>query len=165
MLPDSEVALRLNEADFGEVMAALEERLESLDPGDAAGWHLTDEGLLYLQSLSSGLLPLAGLEIAQALAHATTFIENFPIYGLPLGDVDERAGRWLAQLLDTGSIRQDYRAAFAALAGVWVAEHPQAADRARAWAELPRPEDPREDVPWLRAMVAIARTQVGRLSS
>lgn len=160
MLIDREVADRLTEDDFGEVMSAMDERLQTLPPEERAGWHQGDEGLLYLQSLSTGMLPLAGLDPATSMGYAKTFIDNFPIYGLPLGDVDERAANWLAQLLDTGTVRSDYRSLFDALAEAWQGTHPEAASRVRAWVADPMAPDPRQDTAWVRAMVAIARTQL-----
>jgi hypothetical protein len=149
---------RLREKDFGEVLAAIEERL--VQAGVRSEWGMGDEGLLFVQSLSTGLAPLAGLDVTAAMASARTFLENFPIYGLPLGDVDQRAAAWLAQLLDTASIRRDYRALFRRLADSWNDQYPRAAGQLRDWSAKPAAPDPRQDELWMRAMVALARTQI-----
>lgn len=149
---------RLREPDFDRVMAAIESELA--EAGEASGWGDRDEGLLFLQALSIGLAPLAGLDLEAGQASARTFLENFPIYGLPLGDVDHRAALWLAQLLDTGGIRIDYRERFRRLADIWTAAYPLAAAQLRAWSAGEPPADPRHDQPWVRVMIALARTQL-----
>ena len=155
--PDA-LGLRLREGDFDEVMAAIEAHLAESEP--MPGWGSGEEGLLFLQSLGTGVAPLAGLDVEAGMASARTFLENFPIYGLPLGDVDQRAARWLSQLLDTGSIRSDYRDHFRSLAQVWDASYPLAAEQLRSWSAGPPPADPRQDEPWLQVMIALARTQL-----
>jgi hypothetical protein len=153
------VATRLQRPDFGEAMAAIEERLEQ-ESGAGNDWGETDEGQMYLQGLAAGLVPLAGLDLEAALAHTRTFLANFPAVSLPFGDVDQRAARWLAQLLDVGSTRAALRDLLARLAGTWHQPYPRAAAQTRAWAAGRAPADPTQDRPWVRALVALARTQL-----
>src|SRR5262249_30576568 len=81
-------------------------------------------------------------------------------FSRPLGDVDERAARWLAQLLDVGAIRTTLRALMVALAGAFEEPYPRASSQVARWAEEPVPDDPTQDRRWMRALVVMARTQV-----
>jgi hypothetical protein len=74
------------------------------------------------------------------LAHSRTFVANFPAVGLPLGDVDRRAARWLARLLDVGPTRVVLRDLVGQLAVIWEQPYPAAAAQARAWASGPAPQ-------------------------
>ena len=87
-------------------------------------------------------------------------MDNFPPFSRPLGDVDERAARWLAQLLDVGAIRTTLRTLMVALARAFEELYPSAASQVTRWAEAPLPDDPTQDEPWMRALVVLARTQV-----
>ena len=115
---------------------------------------------MYLQALAIGLAPSAGLDLAAAGDHAQTFLDNFPPMSLPFGDVDQRAARWLAQLLDKGNARSNLRARLAQLADTWQDATPRAAAQVRAWSAGPPPADPREDGPWFQALVALTRTRL-----
>jgi hypothetical protein len=144
------LAVRLRRPDLGEIVGELERWLEPAGAGDGA-WEEDPEACeLFLQSLASGLAPLAGLDVAATLHYARIFMDNFPPFSLPLGDVDERATRWLAQLLDMGGTRAALRQTLLDLAAAWEAEHPRAAGRIRTWAEAP----------WMQALLPLARTQV-----
>ena len=79
---------------------------------------------------------------------------------MPASDVDERATRWLAQLLDMGDTRAALRRALLDLAAAWEPSYPSAAAQIRAWAEGPVPPDPTADLPWLQALLPLARTQL-----
>lgn len=112
------------------------------------------------EQLGNLLLPLTGLDLAGATHYARVFMDNFPQFSLPLGDVDERATRWLAQLLDMGSIRSTLRDALREVAAAWERDRPGAAAVVRGWAESPMPADQTQDLPWMRALLPLARTQM-----
>ena len=80
--------------------------------------------------------------------------------GMEVGDVDERATRWLAQLLDMGTTRVTLRRALLELAAAWEETHPRAADQVRRWSEAPVPSDPTQDLPWMQALLPLARARV-----
>jgi hypothetical protein len=145
--------------DFEEALSAIERRHEE-EAEARDGWGETDEGRMYLQSVATGLAPLAGLDVEACLTHTRTFLANFPPMSLPLGDVDQRAARWLAQLLDAGSTRATLRYLFLQLAATWRERYPLAAAQLTAWAAGEPPADPTEDLPWVQALVALARTQL-----
>jgi hypothetical protein len=149
----------LQSPDFEEALSAIERRHEE-EAGVRDGWGVTDEGRVYLQSLATGLVPLAGLDVEACLAHTRTFLANFPPMSLPLGDVDQRAARWLARLLDVGSTRAALRDLLLQLAATWRERYPLAAAQLMAWAAGEPPADPTEDLPWVQALVALARTQL-----
>lgn len=157
----SALSIRILRPDLEEIVADLDERLRSGEGPDGHTWDTAD-GELYLQSLACALLPLAGLDLAGATHYARVFMDNFPPFSLPLGDVDERATRWLAQLLDMGNIRATLRQTLRELAGAWEEAYPQAAAQIRAWAEAPMPSDQTRDLPWVQALLPLARTQVHR---
>jgi hypothetical protein len=144
------VSARVRRPDCGQAVAELDRRLAA-EPQDAE---------LVLERLGSGLLPLAGLDVAAALHYAKVFVDNFPASSRPLGDVDERAARWLAQLLDLGGVRTALRQALLDVAAAWEPEHALAAAQLRAWAEAPVPADQTQDLPWVRSLLPLARTQV-----
>lgn len=154
----SDQAPELRGPDFEEFVAAIERRHEEAEVGQ--DWGESDEGRMYLQSLATGLAPLAGLDVEACLAHARTFLANFPPMSLPLGDVDQRAARWLARLLDAGSTRATLRDLFRQLADTWRERYPFAAAQLTAWSAGEPPADPTEDLPWVQALVALARTQL-----
>jgi hypothetical protein len=143
--------------DLEPVVAAIDERLAA---GDAEGWGDTAEGQMYLQSLTAALVPLAGLDTEETLGNARTFLANFPPVSLPFGDVDERAARWLAQLHDSAEIRASLRELLARTGATWEPRFPLAAAQLAAWGSGPLPPDPTEDAPWMRALVALVRTQL-----
>lgn len=145
--------------EFADLLSALEQRHEQ-EPDLPDLWGDTDEGRMYLQSVAAALAPLAGLDVDACLAHARTFLANFPPMSLPLGDVDQRAARWLAQLLDVGSTRVRLRDLLAELAETSREEYPFAAAQLSGWAAGPPPANPTEDRPWVLALVALARSQL-----
>lgn len=149
---------RLQRSEFGTALAEMDAILA--EAGEAGeDWSGSDEAELSLQSLSAALAPLAGLDVPAGLEYAKVYIDSFPPFSLPLGDVDERAAKWLAQLLDVGVTRTGLRNLFNELADLWAGQHPLAAAQVRAWAEGPPPGDPTRDGPWMRAMLWLARTQ------
>jgi hypothetical protein len=152
------IVVRVGGSDFGLVMAAIEARITE-DAGDE-GWGDTPEGQMYLQSLAAALVRLVGLDLEATLASARTFLANFPSVSLPFGDVDERAANWLARLHDSPAVRAALRDRLVLVGNTWTAQHPLAAEQARRWGSAPIPEDPTEDGPWVRALVALARTQL-----
>jgi hypothetical protein len=154
------LAVRLRRPDLGEIVGELERWLEPAGAGDDAWEEDPEAGELFLQSLASGLAPLAGLDVAATLHYARIFMDNFPPFSLPLGDVDERATRWLAQLLDMGGTRAVLRQTLLDLASAWQEGHPRAAGQIRTWAEAPIPSDQTQDLPWMQALLPLARTQV-----
>jgi hypothetical protein len=155
------IAARVARPDYGAVMAAIDERLAGeAAAGPAAGWGDQPEGQMYLQSLAAALVPLAGLDLDATRASARTFLANFPSVSLPFGDVDERAANWLARLHDSPAVRESLHALLAQVGDTWAAEHPVAAGQVRGWGSGPVPDDPTADGPWMRALVAIARTQL-----
>lgn len=154
------VSARIGRQDFTQAMADLDQRIRDAEAEDDLEWAATDEGQLWLESLASGLVPLAGLDVAATLDYAKVYIDNFPPFSLPLGDVDERAARWLAQLLDVGAIRTTVRALMVALAAACEESYPRASSQVTRWAEAPVPGDPTQDGPWMRALAVLARTQV-----
>jgi hypothetical protein len=139
------------------LIAALDERLGF---GEADGaWGDSDEGLMHLQALALSVAPAAGLDVDAVAVNARTFLANFPTVSLPLGDVDVRAARWLAQLMD-GPARPALRERLASLASECAADHPLAAAQVAAWSEGPPPANPTEDAPWLQALIALARAEL-----
>jgi hypothetical protein len=152
------IAARVARPDYGVVLAAMEERLAGGEPDDA--WGERPEGQMYLQSLAAGLAPLAGLDLDATRASARTFLANFPAVSLPFGDVDERAANWLARLHDSPDIRASLRHLLTLVAGTWVDEHPLASEQARRWGAGPVPSDPTADGPWMRALVALVRSEL-----
>ena len=154
------VSARIGRQDFTQAMAELDQRIPDEEGEDDPEWAAADEGQLWLESLASGLVPLAGLDLTATLDYAKVYMDNFPPFSLPLGDVDERAARWLAQLLDVGAIRTTLRALMVALAGACEESCPRASSQVTRWAEAPVPEDPTQDGPWMRALAVLARTQV-----
>jgi hypothetical protein len=153
------VEARLGRPDYGAVMAAIDERLGD-DAAEAERWADQSEGRMYLQSLAAGLLPLAGLDLDATSASAETFLVNFPSVSLPFGDVDERAANWLARLHDSPAIRGALRALLVRVGDTWAASYPLAAGQARRWGSGPLPSDPTADEPWMRALVALVRSQL-----
>jgi len=154
------VSARICRQDFAQAVAELDQQIREEEAQDGQEWAATDEGQAWLESLASGLVPLAGLDVAATLDYAKVYMDNFPPFSLPLGDVDERAARWLAQLLDVGAIRTTLRALMVALAGACEESCPRASSQVTRWAEAPVPEDPTQDGPWMRALAVLARTQV-----
>jgi hypothetical protein len=134
----------------GELGDALEDELgrEDADPDR------------FLAALALGLLPLAEVDVPAALGHARTYVANFPVPGRALGDLDERAATWLAQLMDEPPARTLLRGRLAELAAAWAEPRPLAAARLASWADGPPPADPLQDAPWRSAMLALARTQL-----
>lgn len=153
------VSARIGREDFTQTMAELDRRIRDGEALDDAEWAATEEGQLWLESLASGLVPLAGLDLAATLDYAKVYVDNFPPFSRPLGDVDERAARWLAQLLDVGAIRTTLRTLMVVLARACEESYPRASSQVARWAEAPVPEDPTQDGPWMRALVVLARTQ------
>jgi len=145
--------------EFADLLDAIEQRHEQ-EPDLPDGWGDTEEGRMYLQSVAAALAPQAGLDVEACLAHAQTFLANFPPMSLPLGDVDQRAARWLAQLLDSDATRARLRDLLAELAETSREEYPFAAAQLTAWAAGEPPANPTEDLPWVQTMVALARTQL-----
>jgi hypothetical protein len=113
----------------------------------------------FLAALALGLLPLAEVDVPEAIGHARTYVANFPVPGRALGDLDERAATWLAQLLDQPPARTLLREQLRQLAATWAESRPLAAEHVDAWASGPPPADPLQDAPWRTAMLALARTQ------
>src|SRR5215831_4514354 len=142
--------------DYGAVMADMDARLA--DTGD--GWADQPEGQMYLQSLAAALVPLAGLDLDAVRASARTFLVNFPSVSLPFGDVDERAANWLARLHDSPAVRASLHELLVRLGETWEADHPLAAEQARRWGAGPVVDDPTADAPWMRALVALVRTEL-----
>ena len=153
------VSARIGRQDFTQAMAELDQRISDEEGEDDPEWGAADEGQLWLESLASGLVPLAGLDLAATLDYAKVYVDNFPPFSRPLGDVDERAARWLAQLLDVGAIRTTLRTLMVVLARACEESYPRASSQVARWAEAPVPEDPTQDGPWMRALVVLARTQ------
>ena len=153
------VRSRIKRPDFEQAMAGLEQRIGTESDSDPE-WPETTEGLAWLESLTSGLVPLAGLDVAATLDYARVYMDNFPAFSRPLGDVDERAARWLAQLMDVGEIRGRLRRLLPVLAEAWAEACPRASAQVIRWAEPPVPVDPTQDEPWMRALLVLARTQV-----
>jgi hypothetical protein len=153
------IGQRLQGLEFGAALAEMEALLAEAKEAEE-DWSQSDEAELSLLTLSAALAPLAGLDVPVGIAYAKVYIESFPPFSLPLGDVDERAAKWLAQLLDVGVTRQGLRNLFYELADLWAGHHPLAAGQVREWAEGPPPDDPTRDGPWMRAMLWLARTQV-----
>lgn len=153
------VSARIGRQDFTQAMAELDQRIPDEEVEGDPEWAAADEGQLWLESLASGLIPLAGLDLAATLDYAKVYVDNFPPFSRPLGDVDERAARWLAQLLDVGAIRTTLRTLMVALARACEESYPRASYQLTRWAEAPVPEDPTQDGPWMRALVVLARTQ------
>lgn len=114
----------------------------------------------FLAALALGLLPLAEVDVPAAIGHARTYVANFPVPGRALGDLDERAATWLAQLLDQPPARALLRQRLAELSAAWAESRPLAAGRIGGWADGPPPADPLQDAPWRAAMLALARTQL-----
>jgi hypothetical protein len=152
------VAARVARPDYGAVLAAMEERLADADVD--AGWAEQPEGQMYLQSLAAALAPLAGLDVDATRASARTFLLNFPAVSLPFGDVDERAANWLARLHDSAELRASLRELLVVVGDTWTEQHPLASEQARRWGAGPAPEDPTADAPWMRALVALVRTEL-----
>jgi hypothetical protein len=152
------IAARVARPDYGAVLAAMEERRADAEPDD--GWGERPEGQMYLQSLAASLVPLAGLDLDATRASARTFLANFPAVSLPFGDVDERAANWLARLHDSAEIRASLRDLLALAADTWSEEHPLASEQARRWSAGPVPADPTADGPWMRALVALVRSEL-----
>ncbi len=157
-LRQAAVQARLGRPDYGAVMGAIEERLA--EDGTDAAWGGGPEGQMYLQSLAASLVPLAGLDLDGVRESARTFLANFPTVSLPFGDVDERAANWLARLHDSPEVRGSLRALLAQVGDAWGASHPLAAEQARRWGSGAVPGDPTADAPWMRALVALVRTQL-----
>jgi hypothetical protein len=146
------VATRCRRSDVAEVLAAVEVSVErGDDPAD-----LEPE----LERLAAILLPFTGLDLAEALRNAHLFVVNFPLPGRVLDDVDERAARWLAQLLDTSTIRRRLRHLLSCLAEVWERDRPAAAAVVRSRSAGDPPADPTLDRPWMGAMLDLARSQL-----
>ena len=154
------LAARLRRPDLGEIVVDLDRWLEAAEAAESGSGEDTEAGELFLQSLASGLAPLAGLDVAATLHYARIFMDNFPPFSRPLGDVDERATRWLAQLLDLGRTRVALRQVLRELAAAWEEGYPRAAAQLRAWVETPVPSDPTQDQPWMHALLPLARTRV-----
>jgi hypothetical protein len=152
------IAARVARPDYGAVLAAMEERLTGAEPDD--GWGERPEGQMFLQSLAAGLAPLAGLDLDATRASARTFLANFPAVSLPFGDVDERAANWLARLHDSSEVRASLRDLLTLVADTWTGEHPLASEQARGWGAGPAPADPTADGPWMRALVALVRSEL-----
>ena len=152
------IAARVARDDYGAVLAAMEEGLAGAGPD--SGWGEQPEGQMYLQSLAAALVPLAGLDLDAARASAHTFLANFPAVSLPFGDVDERAANWLARLHDSPEIRASLRDLLTLVADTWTAEYPLASEEARRWGSGPMPADPTADGPWMRALVALVRSEL-----
>lgn len=153
------IEARIGRPDYAAVMAAIDERLAG-EPGPPGHWGSQPEGQMYLQSLAAGLAPLAGADLDAVRASAQTFLVNFPSVSLPFGDVDERAANWLARLHDSRALREALHALLVQAGDCWAAQHPHAAEQARRWGSGPVPEDPTADEPWMRALVALVRTQL-----
>lgn len=153
------IEARIGRADYGAVMTAIEERLAS-EVAPPGHWGNQPEGQMYLQSLAAGLAPLAGADLDAVRASARTFLSNFPSVSLPFGDVDERAANWLARLYDSRDLRESLRALLVQAGDCWAAQHPHAAEQARRWGSGPVPDDPTADELWMRALVALVRTQL-----
>jgi hypothetical protein len=161
LLRPAAIAARLARPDYGAVMADIDERLAGEARGaSGGGWADQAEGQMYLQSLAAVLVPLAGLDLDSTRASARTFLANFPSVSLPFGDVDERAANWLARLHDSPATRESLRELLVLVGDTWAAEHPAAAEQARRWGSGPIPDDPTADKPWMRALVALVRTQL-----
>jgi hypothetical protein len=151
------IAARVARSDYGGIMAEMEGRLASADAG---AWGERPEGQMFLQSLAAGLAPLAGLDLDAVRASARTFLANFPSVSLPFGDVDERAANWLARLHDSAEIRASLHELLVVVADTWTDQQPLASEQARRWASEPPPADPTADAPWMRALVALVRTEL-----
>jgi hypothetical protein len=152
------IAARVARPDYGAVLAAMEERL-----GDGevdAAWAEQPEGQMYLQSLAASLAPLAGLDVQATRASARTFLANFPQVSLPFGDVDERAANWLARLHDSEAVRTSLRDLLALVGDTWAGECPLASEQARRWGTRHPPADPTADAAWMRALVALVRSEL-----
>jgi hypothetical protein len=141
------------------VMAAIDERLAG-EEGAAGFWADQPEGQMYLQTLATALLPLAGLDLDAVHADARTFLLNFPSVSLPFGDVDRRAANWLARLHDSPAVRESLRALLVQVGDASAAPHPLAAEQVRRWGAPPIPEDPTADEPWMLALIALVRTEL-----
>jgi hypothetical protein len=152
------VAARMARPDYGAVLGAMEDRLADGDMDE--GWGERPEGQMYLQSLASSLAPLAGLDVEATRASARMFLANFPAVSLPFGDVDERAANWLARLHDSAEVRTSLRDLLALLADTWAGQHPLASEQARRWGAQPVPGDPTADAAWMRALVALVRSEL-----
>jgi len=146
------VTARCRRPDVAEALAAVEAAIGGGDrPADQEP---------ELERLAALLLPFTGLDLDEALGNAHLFVINFPLPGMALGDVDQRAARWLAQLLDTTAVRRQLRRLLSGLAEVWERDRPGAAAVVRSWSAGDPPADPTQDRPWMGAMLGLARSQL-----
>jgi len=149
------VRRRVQESDVAALMAELEVRLVEESGGEA---HSDRHPELLLSPLAFELLPLAGLDLAAATGYARVFCDNYPLAGRALGDMPERAADWLARLLDPGDVRSTLSCLLRRVGQAFESRQPLAADRCRLWgsqADL----TPTQDLAWMQAMLALARTQ------
>lgn len=149
--------IAMERPDLTQIVTGLETQL-ALEPADQSDW--TQDEDPFLQAVGAGLLPIAGLDVQGTFHFTKVFMENFPTYSLPLGDYDLRATRWIAQLMDMGSIRAAYRQRMRELAGAHENSAPLACTRMREWAAGPPPADPTADVPWTQGLLALVRSQL-----
>ena len=85
----------------------------------------------------------------QAADEAAAYVEGYPMPGLPLGDVGDRAARWLAVRYGGTGVRAEIRSRLAALAEAAREEVPAAAAALAALAGEPASADPARDELWL----------------
>lgn len=149
------VRRRVQEPDVAALMAELEVRLVEESAGDA---HSDRDTELLLSPLAFELLPLAGLDLAAATGYARVFCDNYPLAGRALGDMPERAADWLARLLDQGDVRPTLGRLLSRVGQAYESRRPLAADRCRLWGSQ-SDLTPTQDRAWMRAMLALARTQ------
>jgi hypothetical protein len=150
------IAARVARSDYGGIMAEMERRLAEADPDL---WGERPAGQMFLESLAAGLAPLAALDLDAVRATARTFLASAPPVSLPFDDMDERAAGWLARLHDSAVIRASLHDLLVVVADTWTDRHPLASEQARRWGSEPPPADPTADGPWMRALVAVVRTE------
>jgi hypothetical protein len=149
-----------------ELERILAERRAEVPPGPPPTLEEEDEELELgelrepLRALEQALAQGAGDELALAVAaqavaaaapfreraaeDAAAYVASFPMPGKPLGDVDERAARWLAQRYGTPARRARVRRAVASLADAAPADFPRAAaalaalDEDELWSSVAR---------------------------
>lgn len=156
----SAVAARLDRDDLEQLMATTEEHLGGPRPPDPELWDQTSRGHALSEALAGRLVPLAGLDVEAALEYTRIYVANFPQFSRPMGDLDQRATVWIAQILDLGSTRRTHRRILRRVAQTWPSRYPRAADQARRLADGPPPDDPTQDQPWVRGLMTLARTQI-----
>lgn len=148
------------DSDLDRVLAAMDERLGAVRPEDLVLWDQTNQGRALSEAVAGRVLPLTGLDLEAALDFTQVYLDNFPLFSRPLGDVDQRAAGWIAQVLDVGATRATHRRILFRLTELAGPRHPRAADYLREWAVGPAPADPTQDAPWKSGLITLVRTKL-----